>query len=106
MNMHALPLTPKPRGKNLVAVCEEKLVQATRDLAYLTPQGINAQFIAQLSTACQALRKQLNSHTQIPRHYHLEQEVWEKLQRVCETGKSVWQQNMEKRKAYELNFTG
>ncbi|MEZ4686564.1 MAG: hypothetical protein R3B47_10995 [Bacteroidia bacterium] len=103
MNLQAMPLQPKLRGAQLVAICKEKLVQATRDLAYFTEQSINANYVSNLFQRCEALELQLQSHQGIPRHYKLEQEVLEGLYKICEVGRRIWAQTPEKRRLYELS---
>lgn len=102
MNLQAMPLQPKLRGAQLVTVCKDKLVQATRDLAYFTEHSINATYVSNLFQRCEALEQQLQSHQGIPRHYKLEQEVLEGLYRICEIGRRIWAKEPEKRRLYEL----
>lgn len=102
MNLQAMPLQPKLRGAQLIAVCKEKLIQATRDLAYFTEHSINAQYVSNLFQRCEALELQLQSHQGIPRHYQLEQEVHEGLYKICEIGRRIWAKEPDKRRLYDL----
>ena len=83
-------------GRNeLIRVCNEKLICAARDLAELTKHGFNATNVVSLATKCEMFEKLMSQSQQVVRNQtadlrQMEQEIWETLYKLCEIGKSIW----------------
>ncbi|MDX2282614.1 MAG: hypothetical protein NW241_00570 [Bacteroidia bacterium] len=90
-------------GRELVRLCNEKLVCAARDLAEFTQNGINANFIVSLALKCETLeamqQQTQGQHTVQP----LEQELQEAVSRICDVGQQIWSDNPVKRRDYAVH---
>lgn len=98
--------------KELVLLCNEKLVCAARDLAEFTKNGINASFIVALAHKCELVEsnmdhQQAQSLSLYTPHEtkRTESEIREGLVRICELGSRIWSKNPKKRKDYRLSLT-
>ena len=77
----------------LVFVCNEKLIYASRDLAEFTKHGIHARHIVELAYKCESLEKMLKR----PLHLYeqlelkvLENELQEAVLNICNIGQKIW----------------
>jgi hypothetical protein len=96
--------------KELVRLCNEKLVCAARDLAEFTKNGINASFIVALAHKCEHFEYSIDrQHPQgsLPLYNkretkRTEKEIREGLSRICEVGDRIWSKNPSKKKDYVI----
>ncbi len=95
--------------KELVSLCNEKLVCAARDLAEFTKNGINASFIVALAHKCEHFEYNMDGQAQQSLSLYnqretkqTESEIREGLVRICEMGNQIWSKNPGKRSDYHL----
>lgn len=91
-------------------LCHEKLVEASRDLAWMTPQGIHAAEIVTLAHKCEDLQQLLKmpqaahcKQTQ-SRFQKLKQELTAGIHRICRVGRRIWHKNPHKQQRYRFPF--
>ncbi|MEM6634002.1 MAG: hypothetical protein AAF694_30280 [Bacteroidota bacterium] len=89
--------------RDLVLLCNEKIICAARDLAEFTKHGITANFIVNLAHKCEEFENQLteqeNEET-LPSH--LDTELREALNRICNLGKKIWATSPQKYNNYVI----
>ena len=107
MNTKTKHLLFLPRRRALVQTCNEILVKAARDLAEFTKHGLNANFIVSLAHKCEQLEALIKQP--IPRFnkaelHRMEQEIWEAMVEICETGKRIWNHEPSKYRDYVLKL--
>ena len=81
--------------KELIQVCNEKLICAARDLAEFTQYGFNATNVVTLATKCEMFEKLVHQSQTVVRNQaaelrQMETEIWETLHKLCEIGKRIW----------------
>ncbi|MEM6806923.1 MAG: hypothetical protein AAF696_36320 [Bacteroidota bacterium] len=91
--------------KELIKLCNEKLVCAARDLAEFTKNGINANFIVALAHKCELYESSLEQES--PTQHaadskRIEQEIKDSIGAICELGKKIWSDNPSKYQDYNL----
>lgn len=100
----------KPSGKGsnfreLIRLCNEKLVCAARDLASFTKAGINASFIVALAHKCESLEDKLNQPIQPKereRTYQTAQEIQVAVEELCDMGRQIWSDDPRRYQDYVL----
>ena len=104
MKSSSKPLLFRTKGRELVRLCNEKMVCAARDLAEFTKNGINASFIVALAHKCEHFESSLNqpfrSYNQPDPGQSTEQEIRDAILRICEMGKRIWSNDPMKYKDY------
>ncbi len=90
--------------RELVTVCNEKMVCAARDLAEFTKAGIHANDIVSLAIKCETFEKQLGqpSPKASSEHLSMASEIRKSLTDICKAGVAIWQQNPKRRQDYLL----
>ncbi|MEM9987840.1 MAG: hypothetical protein AAF804_22340, partial [Bacteroidota bacterium] len=83
----------KPRGpwftrRELIGICNEKLVCAARDLAEFTKNGINASYIVALAHKCEDLEEAIDQ-PQSSQSNHVEDEITLAIHQICEMGRKI-----------------
>ena len=92
--------------RELVRICNEKMVCAARDLAEFTKNGINANFIVALAHKCENLEDSLNDHqtfrdrSNAPEASKAETEIKDAVKRICDLGQTIWSNNPTKYSDY------
>lgn len=90
--------------------CHEKLVEASRDLAWLTQQGIYAAEIVELAHKCEDFQQLLNmpqtSHCKrtLSRFRKLKRELIAGVRRICKVGRRIWYKQPHKQQRYRFPF--
>ena len=105
MDSHVKPLLSKLNGRQLIELCNEKMVCAARDLAEFTKRGLNANFIVSLALKCEEFEKKMTkAATSASAGLMMEQEdeIRDALVQICETGKSIWPSHSPKYHDYLL----
>ena len=106
MKPQVKPLLPKLNRKQLVQLCNEKMVCAARDLAEFTKNGINASFIVALAHKCENLEDSLNQHQSFRDQgnptevINAEREIKDAVRRICDLGRRIWSNNPDKYNDY------
>lgn len=91
--------------KELIKLCNEKLVCAARDLAEFTKNGINANFIVALAHKCELYESTLEQGSPFQHSSDskkIEQEIQDSIGTICELGKKIWSDNPSKYQDYNL----
>ncbi len=92
--------------KDLLNLCNEKILCAARDLAEFTKYGLNANFIVSLAHKCEEYEKIINQPDNDRRDYsRLETELREALEKICKTGRQIWAQYPSKYNNYVIYST-
>lgn len=104
MDFSVQPWVSQLSMRELVTICNEKMVCAARDLAEFTKAGIHATDIVTLATKCEAFEKQLGQPASAAASelLRLAAEIRSALVDICKTGLSIWQSNMKRRQDYFL----
>jgi len=89
--------------KELITLCNDKLVCAARDLAEFTKNGINANFIVALAHKCELYESSLDQNS--PYQYStdskkIEEEIKDSIGAICELGRRIWSDNPSKYNDY------
>ena len=103
MESHVKPLLSRVGRKELIRICNEKMVCAARDLAEFTQNGINASFIVALAHKCDTYEDRLNQSTPTaaqPEEQEIEMEIKNSLHSICELGRRIWSNNPMKYRDY------
>lgn len=87
-----------------VKIWNEMLVNAAKDLAAFTQEGVYAKFIAELAQKCEAYEQQITKPRHDKDHAQLEAEIIAGINQICRTGQKIWKYDPEKRRAYSLNI--
>lgn len=95
--------------KELITLCNDKLVCAARDLAEFTKNGVNANFIVALAHKCELYESSLDQNS--PYQYStdskkIEEEIKDSIGAICELGRRIWSDNPKKYKDYILSVSG
>ena len=102
MKSQVKPLRSLSR-QELVAMCNEVMVCAARDLAEFTKKGLFASEIVSLALKCEEF-EQVSSlpGTPVPtaQSHSLENEIRKGLLKICEIGRSIWQRQSPKYQDY------
>jgi len=89
--------------KDLLSLCNEKMLCAARDLAEFTKYGLNANFIVSLAHKCEEYEKIISQPGRDHRDYsRLETELKEALEKICKTGRQIWAQYPSKYDNYVI----
>jgi len=89
--------------KDLVLLCNEKIICAARDLAEFTKHGITANFIVSLAHKCEEFEEQLSQSEQDAlKARALESELRDALHRICDLGKQIWASTPKKYNNYVI----
>ena len=89
--------------KDLVLLCNEKIVCAARDLAEFTKHGITANFIVSLAHKCEEFENQLSqAESDKSLSITLERELREALNHICHLGKKIWASTPQKYNNYVI----
>ena len=91
--------------RELITVCNEKMVCAARDLAEFTKIGIHANDIVSLAVKCEAFEHQLGQPTPATHSselYRLATEIRKSIVNICEAGLRIWQDNAKRRQEYQI----
>jgi len=76
--------------KDLLSLCNEKMLCAARDLAEFTKYGLNANFIVSLAHKCEEYEKIISQPGRDHRDYsRLETELKEALEKICKYGRNI-----------------
>ena len=106
MNSQSKPLLFRMNGRELVRLCNEKMICAARDLAEFTKNGINASFIVALAHKCEHFESSLNqpfrAFPQIDSSQSSEKEIRDSLMRICEMGRRIWSHDPLKYRDYVI----
>lgn len=105
MNNRGKPSSIGSNARELIRVCNEKMVCAARDLAKFTKAGINASFIVALAHKCEALEDTLNQPIQSKegeQTYQTAQEIQEAVEEICDMGRKIWFDNPRRYQDYVL----
>ena len=107
MKSQVKPLLSKMTRRELVRLCNEKLVCAARDLAEFTKNGINASFIVAVAHKCEHFEDTLEQ-TPISLYpqqdpQQTEQEIQEAVWRICELGQQIWSSSHPKYQDYVIH---
>ena len=101
-------LLARLNGRELVRLCNDKMVCAARDLAEFTKNGINASFIVALAHKCEHLEDSLkpSGHQfQIQESSNdTEHEIKEAVNRICELGRRIWSDDPNKDNDYVITM--
>ena len=105
MKPHVKPRLPKLSRKELVQLCNEKMVCAARDLAEFTKNGLNASFIVALAHKCENLEESLNQQSFREQSHpfevsNAEREIKDAVKRICDIGRRIWSNNPTKYNDY------
>ena len=89
--------------RDLVLLCNEKIVCAARDLAEFTKHGVTANFIVSLAHKCEEFENQLSQGDSDERlSSPLERELREALNRICNLGRKIWASTPQKYNNYVI----
>lgn len=102
MDLSVQPWVSQLSMRELVTVCNEKMVCAARDLAEFTKAGFHATDIVSLATKCEQFEKQLGQPTATSELLRLAAEIRSALVDICKAGLNIWQGNMKRRQDYLL----
>lgn len=94
-------------GRELVRLCNDKLICAARDLAEFTKNGINASFIVALAHKCEHLEDSLNPASPQPNQSQplaTESEIKDAVDRICELGRRIWSNDPNKYSDYVIKL--
>ncbi|MEZ4776983.1 MAG: hypothetical protein R3D00_27660 [Bacteroidia bacterium] len=108
MKTSVKPLLSKLNRKELIRVCNEKMVCAARDLAEFTKNGINASFIVALAHKCEHLEESMDQSFTVynqPESQSTEREIKEAISMICEMGKHIWSNDPSKYNDYILSVS-
>ncbi len=88
--------------KDLLMLCNEKVLCAARDLAEFTKHGLNANFIVSLAHKCEEYESILSqsSEQEYNDYKRLEAELRDALEKICKTGRQIWAQTPSKYNNY------
>ena len=102
MESQVKPLFSGMGRRELIRICNEKMVCAARDLAEFTKNGINASFIVALAHKCDSFENRLDQEQQLPENQDVEWEIKDALKHICEMGQQIWSNNPMKSQDYLL----
>jgi hypothetical protein len=104
MDFSVQPWVSQLSMRELVTVCNEKMVCAARDLAEFTKAGIHATDIVTLATKCEAFERQLGQPAPAATSelLRLASEIRSALVNICKAGLRIWQNNLKRRQDYLL----
>ncbi|MEM7654507.1 MAG: hypothetical protein AAF399_00130 [Bacteroidota bacterium] len=102
MESQVKPLFSGMGRRELIRICNEKMVCAARDLAEFTKNGINASFIVALAHKCDSFEDRLDQEQQLAGNQDIEWEIKDALKHICELGQQIWSSNPIKSKDYLL----
>lgn len=106
MNNRGKPSRLGSNARDLIHLCNEKLVCAARDLARFTKAGINASFIVALAHKCEALEDTLNQPIQSKPGASGTQQTTEEIQaaveELCDMGRKIWSDDPRRYRDYVL----
>ena len=109
MKSQSKPLLFRIKGRDLVSICNEKMICAARDLAEFTKNGINASFIVALAHKCENFESSLDPRfmrQQQADFGQAEHEIRESLIKICELGRRIWSNNPSKYQDYVISPKG
>lgn len=94
--------------KELISLCNDKLVCAARDLAEFTKNGVNANFIVALAHKCELYESSLDQNS--PYQFStdstkIEEEIRDSIGAICELGRRIWSDNPQKYNDYILSVS-
>ncbi|GAB4412824.1 MAG: hypothetical protein OHK0039_19170 [Bacteroidia bacterium] len=103
MEAHVKQLLTRLSSKELVRLCNEKMICAARDLAEFTKNGINAGFIVSLAHKCELYEDAIQQPQAADnQHHQFQYEIQDAVERICETGKAIWSHDPAKYQDYVL----
>jgi hypothetical protein len=104
MELSVQPWVSQLSRKELVKLCNEKMVCAARDLAEFTAHGLNANYIVSLAHKCEQFEKQLGQPhvTGSDDLLKSETELRNALVEVITAGRQIWRNHPAKLKDYQL----
>jgi hypothetical protein len=102
MEPQVKPLFSGIGGRELIRICNEKMVCAARDLAEFTKNGINASFIVSLAHKCDSFEDRLEQIQQPTEIHDMEWEIKDSLKQICELGQAIWSHHPGKSQDYRL----
>jgi len=104
MDLSVQPWVSQLSMRELVTLCNEKMVCAARDLAEFTKAGIHATDIVTLAVKCEAFEKQLGQTASAATSelLSLAAEIRSALVDICKAGLNIWKSNMKRRQDYQL----
>jgi len=109
MESHVKQLLSRLSSRDLLRLCNEKMVCAARDLAEFTKNGINASFIVALAHKCEVFEEAL-ADVPLPDEgsdkRQVKEEIQEAVSRICETGKEIWSGDPSKYQDYVISIQG
>jgi hypothetical protein len=88
--------------RELVRLCNDKMVCAARDLAEFTKKGVYASFLVALAHKCEALEQSLDQPQRQEENPEIEQDVCSGLMTICDTGRQIWHGNPNRYNDYVL----
>lgn len=86
-------LISKLSTRELIRVCNQKLISAARDLAEFTKRGINANFIVSLAHRCEDLESLIEQPFASKKFHELrklEESIVSDLAKMCDMGMRIW----------------
>lgn len=107
METNAKPQAARLGSRELIRLCNEKLICAARDLAEFTKNGINASFIVALAHKCEHFEDSLDEPVigQGPqRSSQTEQEIQEAVHQICELGQKIWANEPARYREYTFSL--
>jgi hypothetical protein len=102
MDFSVQPWISQLSMRELVTVCNEKMVCAARDLAEFTAIGIHANDIVSLAVKCESFEKELAQPAASSELLRLASEIRSALVDICNAGLRIWQSNLKRRQDYQL----
>lgn len=106
MESHVKQLLSKLSSRDLLRLCNEKMVCAARDLAEFTKNGINASFIVALAHKCEVFEEALADtplQEEAGDKRQVKEEIQEAVSRICETGREIWSRDPSKYRDYVIS---
>lgn len=106
MNSQVKQTDVKFSRKELVSLCNEKLICAARDLAEFTKHGIYAHEIVDLAHKCERFDQMLQAPLPMYQQKELrqlERDLLHSLQRICQIGQKIFRNDRAKYKEYVIS---
>jgi|GEM_PF-3289275 len=78
--------------EELLALCNEKMLNAAIDLAEMTKHGVNADFIVWLAQLCEDFEQKLNrfsGNKQTQEVIDMAKTIWESTRKICAAGQRI-----------------
>ncbi|MEZ4828297.1 MAG: hypothetical protein R3C61_18710 [Bacteroidia bacterium] len=108
MKTSVKPFLSKLSRKDLLRLCNEKMVCAARDLAEFTKNGINASFIVALAHKCEDLEATIEQPFTVYNFQETqstEREIKEAMSMICDMGRRIWSNNPSKYNDYLISIS-